>query len=596
MGTFNHILRSNKLSQQPTRLIFYDTETLPTEESENVLTHRLRLGWACAITRYGGGKRVKEEWCCFTSIEGFWDFVLGYLHKKSKVYLIAHNQHFDFPVVDGFNYLANKGFRASKPILDSNLFIMTFRKDGRCIEVLDSLNWFKFSLEQLGANIGLPKLQIDFESCSLEQLRLYCRRDVEILKCIFMEYLKFLKDYDLGNFQKTIASQSFTAFRHRFMQDDIYIHANKTVTELERASYRGGRNEAFLIGKTPAEVIGLDFNSLYPAVMVEAELPVKLIKFTHCVDVKGLQRFMRHYCVTTKVNITVDQPCIGIKGERLLFPIGTFDCVLTTPELQYVLEHHRINSVECCAVYEKAKLFEEYINELYSLRQRFKQQGNRVYNLLTKLFLNSLYGKFGQRNESIKKVGSCAEDLVIYERIINYHTNEVYLKWAFAGSVYVKTKEYHEARHSFVAIASHITALARLKLWKAIVKAGRDNVYYCDTDSVFVNKEGYHNLKNEIDEYRLGALKVEYKNEDMIIFGCKDYQLGKKRKIKGVKEHATKITTNKYRQNRFLKFRSLLRRGSLDAPIEEYYTKELKREYKKGVINVDGKVTPFRLP
>ena len=185
---------------------------------------------------------------------------------------------------------------------------------------------------------------------------------------------------------------------------------------------------------------------------------------------------------------------------------------------------------------------------------------------------------------------------MLYERCIDHETKRTYLRWSFGGKIYERDGIKQEARNSFVAIASHITAYARMKLWNAIVLAGRDNVFYCDTDSLYTNSEGYKRLKPLVDKLRLGALKVESRNKTMTIYGCKDYVLGRSATIKGIKKGSKKLTKNKYKQVRYLKFRSLLRRGSLDAPIEELYRKELKRIYKKGVITDSGYVIPFSFP
>jgi len=61
-------------------------------------------------------------------------------------------------------------------------------------------------------------------------------------------WIEFCQSEDLGAFGYTIAGQSFNAFRHKFMKEDIYIHNSEKVLELERECYKGGRCEAFFIG------------------------------------------------------------------------------------------------------------------------------------------------------------------------------------------------------------------------------------------------------------------------------------------------------------------------------------------------------------
>jgi hypothetical protein len=319
----------------PSRLIFYDCETIEQQLTPTVSKHKLRLGVACAVTRYASGDRQREKWITFKTPEQFWKFVLRYTHKKTKTYLIAHNQHFDFPAVDGFRKLAEAGYSQSLPILDSNLFIISYRAADRSIVVLDSLNYFKFSIEYLGKTLGLPKGKIDFKTCSEADLKAYCKRDVEILKKTFLTWISFLLTNDLGNFKYTVASQAFNAYRHRFMNVPLYIHAHKSATHLERMSYRGGRVEAYYIGDHFGDIHVYDFNSLYPYIMRKESVPTKLVKFSNSVALNRLLDLIDDYCIIANVDIAIEKAAIGIKRERLIFPVGSFNCTLTTPELQW---------------------------------------------------------------------------------------------------------------------------------------------------------------------------------------------------------------------------------------------------------------------
>ena len=509
--------------------------------------------------------------------------------------MVAHNQHFDFPVVDGFRYLSGHGWKMSKPILNSNLFIVTFTKDSAVIVVLDSLNWFKFSLKTIGDCIGIPKLEIDFMSCSMKELEIYCRRDVEIIKVMMKKWLEFLKKYDFGNFRFTTASQAYGAFKHRFMKYDIFIHAHKPAVKLERDSHRGGRVEAFFIGTLKQRVYGFDVNSLYPDVMQRHDYPIKLVKYVKNGSLEGLERFLRNYCVCARVKVNISEPYIAYKANKLLFPVGSFISSLTTPELKYALEHDSIEKVYDYSVYEKAPIFREYVNTLYALKIRFSLEGNIVYYMLNKLLLNTLYGKFGQKIENIKVLGECEPDLTECEKIYLPERGITYLKWSFGGKIYVRHGDKLEWKHSFPAISSHVAAYGRMKLWSYMKLAGLENVFYVDTDSLFVNDNGYDKLKAFISDTELGKLKLDKTADNLTIFGAKDYIFGDLIKRKGIRKEAIPLGHGKFTQKRFYKFRSLLKQGCLDAPIVEDITKTLKRRYDKGIVHKDGTVTPLQL-
>ncbi len=86
---------------------------------------------------------------------------------------------------------------------------------------------------------------------------------------------------------------------------------------------------------------------------------------------------------------------------------------------------------------------------------------------------------------------------------------------------------------SFVGIASFITSYARMKLIGLIKQAGRENCYYMDTDSLFVNEDGLRRLMPEIDPYELGKLKVEEFSDKSAFWAPKFYLFNDNLKCKG---------------------------------------------------------------
>jgi DNA polymerase elongation subunit (family B) len=201
----------------------------------------------------------------------------------------------------------------------------------------------------------------------------------------------------------------------------------------------------------------------------------------------------------------------------LIFPVGNFETFLSTPEIIYALEHGHIKKVLAINIYEKANIFSEYVEYFYNMRLEAKAKGDEVRTLLYKLFLNSLYGKFGQKSNHWEKVGEADPTEVKLERIYDVDTKKFITVKIFGGGIFRKNdleEGENESFYSFPAIASHVTSYARMLLWKYIETAGIENVYYTDTDSLFVNLEGYKNLEkaNYLNEDTLGLLKLEYQS------------------------------------------------------------------------------------
>ena len=220
---------------------------------------------------------------------------------------------------------------------------------------------------------------------------------------------------------------------------------------------------------------------------------------------------------------------------------------------------------------------------------------------MSKILMNSLYGKFAQRVRELKHVKDIDLDVFEIEDIYLADNEKRLIYKRVMGKEFLLEESERLSYNSFTAIASHITAYARTELLKAIEIAGWENVYYVDTDSIFTNEKGSKRLEENglVNNKSLGKLKLEYIADKMLIRGCKDYTAyvnnNVVEKIKGVNKKAVKLEENKYLTVRFNRFNSLLRKKSKNAVIVEYVIKDLLRNYDKGIVKENGKVEPFQL-
>jgi len=448
-------------------------------------------------------------------------------------------------------------------------------------------------LRELGREIGLNKLDMPEDNDLGIDWETYGKRDVEILLKAIKDWLAFLRANDLGSFAPTLASQSMRAFRHKYMRHKIMIDDNVDALSLTRRGYYGGRCEAFWIGRTKGIFSLLDVNSMYPSVMARESFPYKLCSFTRYANVSDLSTWIANRCVTAEVELTTHTPFAPLKlGSKLIFPTGSFRCILSTPEIRYALIHAHITRVHSVAVYEKAPLFSHMMHELYALRQQYKAAGNNVYAFLCRKLINSFYGKWGQSGFKWMDAGP-ADDLNI-KRWPDYDLETGKVTWyrQFGGLLQSKDTRA-ESYDSFPAIAAHVTAHARMVLWEIIQNAGLDNVYYCDTDSVLVNAVGRDRLSQRIDAVSLGFLSIKGEYEDIEVFGCKDYVFGSKYRCKGVRPAAVWLNHNTVEQDAWSGLRGLLASGHCDKPSTRKMVKRLSRVYDKGRVTHTGRVIPL---
>jgi len=592
-----HILKHNRSSPYPTRMIFFDTETEPVDISNKQIEHRFKLGWACYWRRRGRSKNDTLEWYEIESPSSFWEWVESHVHKKECIYLVAHNIDFDIAVLQGYDEILKRGYKLVKFWERGLCRYFKWKKEDKTIVAIDNSNIFPGKLENLGKSLGLPKLEVDFNNVSRETLSIYCKRDVEIMLKAWERWINFCKQEDLGSFGPTLAAQAFNSFRHRFMHTKIFIHDYERVLKLERECYKGGRCECFFIG-TPneKEYYYLDVNSMYPFVMLENKYPTKLIGYYENPAVKYLKKVLEENLLCAHVRVKIDTPAFPVRvKQKTFYPVGEFDCYLTTPELLFVLERGKIKKVHSMAVYQGADIFSEYVRYFYSRRMEAKEKGDTAQQYFFKILLNSLYGKFGQKSVRWKKIGECDPGIEEVETVVDVVTGKRYTIRKHNGIV-EQTTEEKESFNSFPAVAAHVTAYARMYLFSLIEQAGLENVYYSDTDSLIVNKKGYERLKDKIDNKKLGCLKVEDTTDTFEVRGPKDYTFGDTVRMKGVRSSAVQVAPNVFEQEKWLGFSSRLRVGKLNTYIVEKTQKTLHREYVKGRITEGGRVIPWTLP
>ena len=515
--------------------------------------------------------------------------------RGTRLMLVAHNMSFDFLGIDGFVDLQRRGWSMTKPIIGDNLFMLTYTKNRCKIEVFDWLQIQPFSLKKLGERLGLPKGKIDFQTCSEHDLTVYCKRDVEISIKACMDWLDFLDRHDMGNFQKTVAAQAFGAYRHRFMPCKIGVHNHVGALRLESVGFKGGRVECFQIGELPTPIYYVDVNSMYLSVMESELFPYWFVRYVSKPRVLDLVGEMKEYLVMADVEIEISEPAIAIKKERLLFPTGRFRTVLTTPELEWVQEHGKILKCHAFSSYKGKRLFQKWAYYIYDTRYDYYEKNDQIGEQNIKKLGNSCFGKFGQRVRDSVILGDAGIHEVSSENCYDMDTGQHYVLRIYGGKIVKEMRGDEFSRNAFPAIAAHVSAYARMLLWKYIEIAGQDHVFYCDTDSLMLNKTGFSRLQPHIHDRKLGFCAHEMTGERVVLYGCKDYEFDGLVKIKGINKKWTETTPGVFSGSKIMKLKTMINNGLQSGIWVHPVRKVLKREYKKGVVGDDGRVTPFHL-
>ena len=616
-----HVLAPIKSTVTPTNLLFFDTETRDVYRGKNPTKqrHKLWFGYVIAF-RFEKGQRTREIRQAFHTADEFWEVLHSRLDPARTLNVYAHNVSFDLTIVDFWKRTDHKHYKIDFAVLEAPPVIISISTKWGRFNVIDTMNYFKTSLKRLGESIGLEKLECDIATCSYEVALPYCKRDTEILAGSMERLIHFVKDNQLGKLGSTVASLALSAFRHRFMTHDIYIHDREKVLQMEQASYHGGMVNCLYVGKVKDKTIyKLDVNSLYPSMMLK-QFPVKLLYSLRNPSLKHIQDEQRKLGVIADVLISTNTTTYPyVRDKELLFPTGTYRTVLCTPELQRALTHSHVVKCFDASFYQLAPIFQDYVTYFWNLRKQYKQAKDLANETFCKYMLNSLYGKFAQSRynwmqldiDVVERLLATNDDpsvkhytspsrlprIVLGQRYwIPYQSNTTYKVRRVGGAQQIQQKSgWHP--ESFIAVASFVTSYAREYLQSLIQLAGRNHVYYYDTDSLFVDSIGKRNLTNAnvCSETELGKLKQEGKEYEPTFLAPKDYVFGGDLKLKGIRPNAKRVSTNVFEQRQFEGLPSIIKRGG-DSYIDiRTITKRVSHTYKKGIITNMGWTKPFHI-
>lgn len=590
-----HQLRVDDRLKYPLDCIFTDTETTTLKDDEDFHEPVLKIGVACYTRLNTDISVISDEWFNYSKHTDFWLWVDDIVNETGKVTIYAHNWNFDFPVLKGFKTLESMGYELKTIVDQGPPIILRYKHEKGKIDIIDSMNYYQQKLEDMGKTLGVEKIDVDFETCTDNELKIYCRQDVKILRGAMINLMKYLHVNNLSRLTHTVSSIAFTAFCRRFKPVDIFIDGNEKRVSVTRESYFGGRSECFRVGKYKSKLRLIDVNSQYPFVMRNNKFPVKTFAMYKNVDHNELSNLILKYCVTAKCRINTEIPCFPVKiGGRTCFPVGSYETTLSTPEIEYGLNNDLIESCSIAVLHYGYAVFTKYVDFFYNERNRHRSSGNMSWSELSKKLMNTLYGKFGQSgHEWVKTNRECLGyprrwteiDLDVMKRV-NY--------MEIGGCVYESKKE-NESRDSYPAIAAHVTAYGRMLIQYMLDYLGREHVYYCDTDSLLIDEHAFDRVKDKLSPSILGCWSLDGEYDQIEIRGPKDYVFGEKEKIKGVKRDHVVVEKNLYRMLQFSNLKGLIRSNHVDAPIIRHVNKRLERIYRKGVVRSDGVVEPFRL-
>jgi hypothetical protein len=589
-----HKLKPTTGTYIPKRFIFFDCETDQRQIDKDTIHQVFKLGYAVFCNRLENGELEIISDLEFYGYRSLWNWVSNLCYTKSATYLIAFNIVFDLTVLKAFQMLPRLKWTLESFYSKGRVSIFRWKKVGSRLMGLDCSNFFPGKLDDLGVSLGIPKLQIDFETASYSELMTYCKRDVMIMIKGMESWFKFLCDNDCGSFKPTVASTAFNTWRHKHLKKTVHIHDDLLALELERESYKGGRTECLFQGRLENDnFYYLDINNMYGFVLQNYEFPARLWSAREDGDPWRLAFKLKKYCCIARVVLDVSESVYPYTyNDYACYPTGLLELTLTTPELKLAINKGWLKEVKAISWYRKERLFESYIKEFRFLRKRYQDENSEIYEKIVKLLINGLYGKFGQKKISQEKIGKCDPNVFLREMVFDNVKKEYFDQIWLGGTIFSEHRD-GEAYHSFPAIAAHVTAYARLYLNWFVNQVPAGCVFYMDTDSLIVNQRGFNSLKFYIDPDKIGMLKIEGESSWLEINAPKDYSMEGRIRTKGIKSSAVEIAPDKYEQWQWPSLPGIVRFNRGDPYTMKRIIKHKTKIIHSGVVQPSGWIEPF---
>ena len=446
------------------------------------------------------------------SIETFFNWI----SKRKNDILYFHNLKFDGEFIiwhlltNGYRHVQAKNLSEDKTfktlISDTGQFysmeIMFDAKAKYKIRIYDSLKLLPMPVEKIAKSFKLDcqKLEIDYKENRpvghelTEQESKYIENDCLIVAKALNQF------FEQGYSKMTIGSNALADFKTTMSKSTFKADFPECLYDsFIRAAYKGGFTylKPEYADKDLGEGIVLDVNSLYPSVMYNNKYPVGEGKYY-----RGQYKPDKNYplyvqSIRCMFYLKEEHlPTIQVKHsfsfqatEYLTTSNGeVVNLTLTSVDLELFLDNYYVEELDYIDGWKfqcAGGIFKQYIDKWSANKIQAKKDGNGGLYTISKLFLNSLYGKFATRLTAINKIPQLDEDEITHYAI----------------------QQPEEKKGVYIPVGVFVTAYARNVTIRSAQKV-YDRFIYADTDSLhLIGTELPQGL--DIDDTKLGAWKHE---------------------------------------------------------------------------------------
>jgi hypothetical protein len=397
----------------------------------------------------------------------------------------------------------------------------------------------------------------------------YCKLDCQVLHEILVKFNKLIfKEFQVDIHKSlTLPALAMRIYKIHFMPENSIYQLLGNVEAAIRESYTGGAVDVYIphnrmsnfFSKIKAKFIKLyyyDVNSLYPSVMANTPMPLgQPIYFKGDIRQVEPEAYGFFYCKITSPEY-LEHPILQrrvktVDGIRTIAGLGTWEGWINSAEMDNAIKYGYTFVILHGYQFETGDLFSGYVNRMYNLRLQYPK--GTPMNLIAKLLMNSLYGKFGMKlerkevsifnvstesamKEFVEMVSELGESILDWVKIENQF---LIVRDSYADIKYNEELDMFHGQDINIAIASAITAGARVHI-NIFKNNPLFNLYMSDTDSAVIDAP----LPVKYVGSGLGQLKLEHVINRAVfrapkVYGFVDTDGSEIIKVKGIKPEVT---------------------------------------------------------
>lgn len=483
--------------------------------------------------------------------------------KKDSILWFFNGSRFDNLFI--VRWLMENGHLNHNPLLTAGSIMKFtfFTKNGKKIEVKDFARFVQGSLE---ANCKAFKINSDEAKSDFDHSKMkswedvekykhewfdYLRRDVVALRACFMHLAKACLVEDKMDMRKflTISHLAYGIFTSN-LKPGLLFKTPYQDEAIMRETYRGGRiicgrklwlSSSFekcieheivpnLIFEEMADfLVYLDVNSLYPSVQVERKYPcgkykrLKKEKFFQQALQKNDLKFydiwhkrIAKVDVKSPTNLMVPFLMSRTKEGKATQDLKTkIEVWYTGPELwEACILGYEILQIHEVVEWDKYQdIFTPYVLKCYESKKNAERDGP-IY-MLSKLKMNALTGKFGQKNKKNKKKLMLPIEMNGKQEVAFKNALKVIDKYGEDIGYMVTMVDEEELDSSYpIHLSAFILAHSKVFMSKLVREMKieheeKNAIVYSDTDSYILHQGNYVNLDKKYKGNELSQLKRE---------------------------------------------------------------------------------------